>query len=156
MENNMVVRGRTASVVHRQPQVPDVETDRYYPAYDEERTGKLMDEVIAAVKDDRMNTKRAISADIAATARVQNQNDRVIAACERELRRRDLPDERRDELLDRMSRAADSTAYECASSREFQREQLDHCHKLPWKIFLFVATLVVGGVGGAALVRAAA
>ena len=27
------------------------------------------------------------SADIASTARVQNQNDRVIAACERELRR---------------------------------------------------------------------
>lgn len=108
MENNMAVRGRTAPVVHRQPQVSDVETDRYYPAYDEERTGKLMDEVIAAVKDDRM------------------------------------------------SRAADSTAYECASSREFQHEQLDHCHKLPWKILLFVATLVVGGVGGAALVRAAA
>ena len=156
MTDNMVVRGRTAPVVRRQPQVPDVETDRYYPAYDEERTGKLVDEVIAAVKDDRMNTKRAISADIAATARVQNQNDRVIAACERELRRRDLPDERRDELLDRMSRAADSTAYECASSREFQREQLDHSHKLPWRILLFIAGLAVGGIGGAAIARAAA
>lgn len=155
MENNIVVTGRTVPAARQQPQVPDVEMNRYYPAYDEVRTGKLMDEVIAAVKDDRMNTKRVISADIAATARVQNQNDRVIAACERELRR-DLPDERRDELLDRMSRAADSTAYESANSREFQREQLDHSHKLPWKILLFVATLVVGGVGGAAIVRAAA
>ncbi len=156
MTNNMVVTGRTAPVAHRQPQMPDVETDRYYPAYDAERTGKLVDEVIAAVKDDRMNTKRAISADIAATARVQNQNDRVIAACERELRRRDLPNERRDELLDRMSRAADSTAYESASSREFQREQLDHSHKLPWRILLFIAGLAVGGIGGAAIARAAA
>ena len=32
------------------------------------RTGKFVDEVIAAAKDDRMNTKRAISADIASTA----------------------------------------------------------------------------------------
>ncbi len=143
-------------MARRQPQMLDTETGRYYPAYDEERAGKFVNEVIAAVKDDRANTKRAISADIAATARVQNQNDRVIAACERELRRRDLPDERRDELLDRMSRAADSTAYESASSREFQREQLDHSHKLPWKILLFLAGLAVGGISGAALVRAAA
>lgn len=155
MENNMMIAGRTVPVAQRQPQMPDTETNRYYPVYGEERVGKLINEVIAAVKDDRVNTKRAISADIAATARVQNQNDRVIAACERELRRRDLPDERRDELLDRMSRAADSTACESASSREYQREQLEHSHKLPWKILLFVATLVVGGVGGAALVRAA-
>lgn len=156
MENNMMVAERTAPMARRQPQMLDTETSRYYSAYDEERAGKLVNEVIAAVKDDRANTKRAISADIAATARVQNQNDRVIAACERELRRRDLPDERRDELLDRMSRAADSTAYESASSREFQREQLDHSHKLPWKILLFLAGLAVGGIGGAALVRAAA
>ncbi len=156
MTNNMVVRRKTVPVVQRQLQTPDAEMDRYYPAYDEVRTEKLVDEVIAAVKDDRANTKRTISADIASTARVQNQNDRVIAACERELRRRELPDERRDELLDRMSRAADSTAYESASSREFQREQLDHSHKLSWKVLLFVAGIAVGGIGGATLIRAAA
>ncbi|NBJ90757.1 hypothetical protein [Acutalibacter sp. 1XD8-36] len=157
MENsNIVVTGRTAPVARRESQMPDAQTGQYYPAYDAKRTGKLVDEVIAAVKDDRANTKRAISADIASTARVQNQNDRVMAACERELRRRDLPDERRDELLDRMSRADDSTAFESASSREFQREQLDHSHKLSWKILLFLVGLAVGGIGSTALVRAAA
>ncbi len=84
---------------------------RSYPAYDEERAGKVVDEIIASVKNDRMNTKRAISADIASTSRVQNQNERVVAACERELRRHDLSDEWRDELLSRMSDAAQSTAY---------------------------------------------
>lgn len=156
MESNMVVTGRTTPMARRQPQMPDTEMGRYYPAYDEERAGKLINEVIGAMKDDRANTKRAISADIIATAKVQNQNDRVIATCERELRRRDLPDERRDELLDRMIRAADSTVYESASSRKFQREQLEHSHKLPWKILLFIAGLAVGGISGAAIARFAA
>lgn len=115
--------------------------------------GKLVDEVIAAIKDDHANTKCAISADIASTARVQTQNDQVIAVCERELRRRDLSDERRNELFDRMSRAAESTAYANADSREFQRQQLDHSHKLPWKIILSVVALAVGGT---ALIRATA
>lgn len=156
MADKIVVRERTTPEAQRQPQVLEVGTDRYNPSCDEVRTAKLVDEVIAAVKDDRTNTKRVISADIAAAARVQSQNERVIAACERELRRRDLSDERRDELLERMNRAAESTAYESASSRKFQSEQLDHSHKLPWKILLFLSGLAVGGFGGAALARVAA
>lgn len=155
MTDSMVVRESTAPMAQRQPQIPDAEDSRYYPVYDEKRTGKLVNEVIAAVKDDRMNNKRALAADTLATARVQNQNDRVITACEKELRR-DMPDERRDELFDRMCRACESSARESASSREFQRELLDHSHKLPWKIMLFVATFAVGVVGGAAIARAAA
>ena len=120
------------------------------------RTSKFVDEVIAAAKDDRMNTKRAISADIASTARVQNQNDRVIAACERELRRKDLSEESRDEILRCMSRAAESTSCESAASREFQREQLEHSHKLPWKLIGIGVLIVLGGVGGTALIKAAA
>ncbi len=128
---------------------------QYYPVNDV-RTGKFVDEVIAAAKDDRMNTKRAISADIASTARVQNQNDRVIAACERELRRKDLSEESRDEILRCMSRAAESTSCESAASREFQREQLEHSHKLPWKLIGIGVLIVLGGVGGTALIKAAA
>lgn len=120
------------------------------------RTGKYVDELISAAKDDRVNTKRAISADIASTARVQNQNDRVIAICERELRRRDLSEERRDILLQYMSRAAESTAYESSASREFQREQLNHSHKLPWKLIGMGFLIVLGGVGGTALIKATA
>lgn len=115
---------------------------RLYQAYDMQ-TGKFVDEVIAAAKDDRMNTKRAIAADIASTARVQNQNDRVIAACERELRRRDLSEEARNEILHCMNKAAESTSYESTASREFQREQLDHSHNLPWKL-IGIGVLIVG------------
>lgn len=156
MTNDIMDKDNTVPVALNRLQGIDVESPQNYPMYDEIRTGKLVDEVIATVKDDRTNTKRAISADIASTARVQNQNDRVIAACERELRQRDLSDERRDELLDRMSRAAESTAYANADSREFQRQQLDHSQKLPWKIMLFVAALAVGGISGTVLIRAAA
>ena len=90
-----------------------------------------------------MNTKRAIAADIASTARVQNQNDRVIAACERELRRRDLSEEARNEILHCMNKAAESTSYESTASREFQREQMDHSHNLPWKL-IGIGVLIVG------------
>lgn len=127
-----------------------------YCPVNEVQTGKFVDEVIAAAKDDRMNTKRAISADIASTARVQNQNDRVIAACEQELRRKDLSEESRDEILRCMSRAAESTACESAASREFQREQLEHSHKLPWKLIGIGVLIVLGGVGGRALIKIAA
>lgn len=124
----------------------------YRPEYDEKRVGKYIDEVIAAAKDDRTNTKRAILADIASTARVQNQNDRFMDACERELRRKDLPESRREELLADMKEAAASSAYANAASREFQREQLDHSHKLPWKLIGAGAILLLGG---AALIRVA-
>ena len=147
-EDNMPVVPGEAYPAHSDPV-------QYYPVNDV-RTGKFVDEVIAAAKDDRMNTKRAISADIASTARVQNQNDRVIAACERELRRKDLSEESRDEILRCMSRAAESTSCESAASREFQREQLDHSHKLPWKLIGVGILIVLGGVGGTALIKVAA
>ena len=152
----MTVRPETTSTARCGAQPAPINQFRPYPVYDEKQTGKLIDEVIAAAKDDRMNTKRCISADIATTARVQNQNERVIEACERELRRKDLPEERRAEVLGIMSRAAESSAYESAASREYQKEQLEHSHKLPWKILGWGAVILFGGIGGAALLRAAA
>lgn len=156
MENKMTVRPETTPTARCGAQPAPINQFRPYPVYDEKQTGKLIDEVIAAAKDDRMNTKRCISADIAATARVQNQNERVIEACERELRRKDLPEERRAEVLGIMSRATESSAYESAASREYQKEQLEHSHKLPWKILGWGAVILFGGIGGAALLRAAA
>ena len=126
---------------------------QFYPASNGQ-IGKFVDEVVAASKDDRMNTKRAISADIASTARVQNQNNRIIEACERELRRRDLPEGRRAELIECMSKAAQSTDVECAASREFQREQLSHSHKLPWKLIGISVIIAFGCIGGTALAKA--
>ena len=144
MTNDMtIVRQNTPAVQANYP--ADVNQNICHLEYDEKRAGKYIDEVIAAAKDDRTNTKRAISADVAATARVQNQNDRVIAACERELIRKDLTESRREELLADMKEAAASSAYANAASREFQREQLDHSHKLPWKLIGAGAVLFLGG-----------
>ena len=127
-----------------------------YPVYDEERAGKFADEVISAIKDDRMLTKRAVSADIASTARVQAQNDAFITVCERELRRRDLSEERREELIDMINDARQSSADSEAESRAFQQEQLNHLHKLPWRLLLAAGCILVGRFGGPALLRAVA
>lgn len=117
---------------------------------------KVADELIAAVKDDRMNMKRVISADIASDARVQNQNAQVIQACERELRRKDLSDASRDHILGIMSDVAKSTSYESASSRNFQDKQLSYSHRLPWRIIGISVLLAISGAGSVALVRHAA
>ena len=86
MTNEITVANDNMPVVPGEAYPINSEPVQYYPVSNV-RTGKFVDEVIAAAKDDRMNTKRAISADIASTARAHNHNDRVIAACERELRR---------------------------------------------------------------------
>ena len=155
MNNKMTVKTETAPSTRCGVQLAPINQFRSYPVHDEKQTGKLIDEVIAAAKDDRMNTKRSISADIAATARVQNQNERVIEACERELRRKDLPEERRTEVLGIMSKAAESSTYESIASREYQKELLEHSHKLPWKILGWGAVILFGGIGGSLLLRAA-
>lgn len=122
----------------------------------EDRMCKFVGEVIGAAKDDRTNTKRAISADIASAARVQNQNDRVIAACEKELQRKDLSEDSREELIRCMSKAAESTSDISKASREFQREQLNHSHNIPLEFIGIGMLIFVGGVGGWALIKATA
>lgn len=156
MENEIIVKPDTTPVINCEVQNANDDQLQCYPSYEDERQCKLVDEIIAAVKDDRMNTKRAISADIAATAMVQNQNERVIEACERELRRRDLHEERRAELFEIMSRAATSTANESAASREFQKKQLDHSNKLPLKILVWSTLVIILGIGGKACLKGTA
>lgn len=136
---------------------PALAEEIYYPQtsiFDWERASKLVDEVISAVKDDRMNTKKAISADIASTARVQNQNDRVIDACERELRRRDLTEDQRIEILNHMSQAAEATVAAIEASRAFQKERLGYLHKLPIKLLAGVTVVALLGFSGRALLHA--
>lgn len=151
MTNKMVDKENALSASQGRNQVIDTRKNCCYPVYTDVRTGKLFDEVIGAVRDDRANTKRALSSDIASTARVQNQNERVIVICEKELRQQNLTDERRDELLDRISKAAESTARANEESREFQRRQLEHSHKLPWKIIGAIVGIMVLGIGGVAI-----
>ena len=154
--STMTVNRRANLATHNDPQPLDQVYYERYAVYDEERAGKFADEMLSAIKDDRMLTKRSVSADIASTARVQTQNDAFIAICEWELRRRDLSEERREELIDMANDARRSSADSEAGSRAFQREQLDHLHKLPWRLLLVVGCILIGDVGGTALLRAAA
>lgn len=119
----------------------------YHPA-ESNQLSMIMDEVINSAKDERINSKRALSADIASTARAQNQNDRVLAAYERELQREGLSQERRDEILKAMRTITESTARENAASREFQKEQLNNSHK---RLFEFMGTAIIFVMVGSTL-----
>lgn len=154
--DKVAVRKSTNMVTRNNPQPLDQVYNQRFLVADEERVGKYADEVIGAIKDDRMLTKRSVSADIASTARVQAQNGAFIAVCERELRRRDLSEERREELVDMINDARQSSANSEAESRAFQQEQLDHLHKLPWRLLLVVGCVLIGGIGGTTLLRVAA
>lgn len=110
MANEMTVNNTQVPSVPKATVPCRIERTHRYPVVDQERAGKIMDEVIGSIKDTRLDTKRAISADIAATARVQNQNDRLLAVYENELRRKDLPEGQREEILNEMSRIATVSA----------------------------------------------
>lgn len=103
---------------------------------------KFADEFIAAEKEDRLNTRRGISANKALTEKVLNQSDRVIAAYERELQRNDISEEIRKECLQGMTKTIESSTREYAASREFLREQLNHSHNHPQKLIVTSVALI--------------
>ena len=129
---------------------------RMNSVFDNAVAGKIIEEFILASKDDRINTKRSISADIASTVRVQNQNAQTINACKQELRRKDLTEEQRVAIIENMVRAAESTSAVNKDSRAFQQKQLEHSHNLTLRILGGIVLLVLGGLGGAAIARAVA
>ena len=153
MNNNEIIS--YDSTIATQENSYDVITNTHsnYPNYDREQHSKVITEIISAVKDDRISTKRAISAEIASSARAQNQNERIITACEKELRRHDLSDSQRQELLNRMCSAAESTSQINLESREFIATQIDKSHKLPFQILGLVTLLTLGGICGHAMLR---
>lgn len=117
-----------------------------YSVLDNVLVGKIVDEVFAQITDDRINTKHIIYEDISSTKNTQKQYERIIAACEQELRNKNISNERRNEILDCMIRMAESSDYAIRQSREFQHEQLDHLRKKSWIIagtclFLFCGTI---------------
>ena len=156
MANDMIIQEKATPIVGKNHRSMTVNKPHSSAMYDQERTGKLMDEAIGGIKDLRLNTKHALSADNAATARVQNQNDRAIAVYERELRRKDLSPERRDQLVDYIAEARQSSATVCSQSRAFQSKYLDKTGKIIGWVIGGALLLVGGGIGGAALLRARA
>ena len=116
----------------------------YLSEHIQENTQKAFDEFIAECKDDRLTTKKVISADVASRCKVQNQNDRVISNCERELRKPGLSEDYRRELMNRIAECRKSTESVDKESREFEKQELHHLHKLP--------VALAGSVGGVVIV----
>lgn len=81
----------------------------YEPILDDGRIDGIFSEVLAWIRDNRTNTKRAISSAATARKQIQEQNMRLFNAYESELQRPGLTDERRDELLDKMDKTAESS-----------------------------------------------
>ena len=79
---------------------------------------------------------------------MQNQNDRLFAVYENKLRKKDLTEGRREEILNEMSRIASVSANESVESRAFQSEQLDREHKLSRWIKGDLFLLIGCGIGG--------
>lgn len=114
-----------------------------------DKMSDLMDEMVSSVKDCRLNTKRVISADIASTARIQSQYGLYVAACERELCKKDLTEETRKEILSNMFEACKASEMAGMEGRDFQREELELSRTLPWKIFgVLISIIAAGYIGG--------
>ena len=114
-----------------------------YPIYDPTPPCTVFNEIITSYKDDRINTKRAISGSIASTEAVHTQNSRIIDMCDRELKRKDLTNEQRIELIHISQQAAISTADSDRENREFVREEAKHSHRAFYG-FVFGIILFVG------------
>lgn len=130
---------------------PVVENGPGEPALGEEQIGGILDEVLAWIKDDRMNTVRAISSDAASRKMVQKQNHELVMACSATLQREgsNLTIAQKLDLIDKMSEATTSTERVDARSRTFQHEQLSHSHRRSKQLPIFVMAMMLG-VGGAA------
>lgn len=135
MSNDMILKESTTPTVNNNESADNVGQIQNYPVYKDASIEKVVDEMFAAMKDDRINTKRALAADNASKERVQEHNSRVIAACERELKRKDITEDERILILQMMNERAESTADESAASRNYQEKQLEYSHKQPWKVF---------------------
>ncbi|MBP3884640.1 MAG: hypothetical protein J6D54_06860 [Olsenella sp.] len=146
--NEIIRRGSGTSQI--ETNAAAIEGDTSGQVFDEERIVSIVGEVIAWAKDDRLNTKRAISSDTASRAMVQKQNGQLVDVCESMLQRDDLTNEQRLDILNKMCAAASSTERVDEESRAFQREQLSYSHKRSGQL-LTLGAIVVLGVGGAAL-----
>lgn len=114
---------------------------------DREYTSKILNEVLVSLKDDHLKTKKAIEAQISSENLVQKQNDRFIAACEKELCTQKLTMERRKEILDTMKDVTYQSSQVHFQGMEFQKEELDHLHRHH--------LLVVGSIAAVVIVTAA-
>lgn len=108
------------------------------------RIDSLFEEVLAWMRDDRTNTKRAITSAVATRRMIQEQNMQLMNAYESELKRPDLTVERRRELLDMMDKTAESGKRADSEIGAFLNEQVSHSHSRSGQLLILVAVAVVG------------
>lgn len=104
------------------------------PERDDEWEQNMPQELLAALKDGRANTKKAIAASIKSAEYVMEQNAHALEIYGRQLRKNDLPDEERARLIELVEMARKSTEDTQKDSQEFQREQLSHSHRMVYSI----------------------
>lgn len=124
----------------------------YDSTIDEQRMGSLCDEIIAIIKDDRTNTKKAINSDSNSRSMALKQNDILMKCYESEFRREDTTDEQRASLLNKMEETAASSARIDEKSRSFQEAQLSYSHKRSSQL-IGCGALMAFGIGAYGLYR---
>ena len=112
----------------------------------QDHTAELPGEMLAYFKDSRLNSKRAITTSCESTKRIQDQNQKVIDMCERELKRKDLPEKRREALLDQASQAAASSTASDRDHRAFINEEQRRFERNRWWFLGLVVVVLFGGV----------
>ncbi len=110
----------------------------------QDQMAELPGEMLAYFKDSRLNTKKVIAASCESTKRVQDQNQKVIDMCERELKRKDLSEDQRTALLDQASQAAASSTASDNDHRAFVNEEQRRSERNRWWLLSFVAVILFG------------
>lgn len=93
MENNnqlkVIPSATPTTEVMRSRVIPSQSSEQQKPNATDSLS-EIPSEVLNSFKDSRQNSKKAISASTESTKRVQEQNQKVIDMCDRELKRKDL------------------------------------------------------------------
>lgn len=121
----------------------------YEQILDDGRIDGIFGEAIAWIRDDRTNTKRAITSAVASRRMIQEQTMKLMNACESEFQRPGLTVERRRELLDMMGKIAESGKRADSEMGAFLNEQVSYSHSRSGQLLFLVAVAVVG-ISGAA------
>ena len=129
-----------AIVIHDRP---------YEQILDDGRIDGIFGEALAWIRDDRTNTKRAITSAVTARRMIQERNMQLMNAYESELQRPGLTVERRRKLLDMMDKTAESGKQADSEIGAFLNEQVSYSHRRSGQLLILVAVAAVG-VGGAA------
>ena len=141
--SEIMKRGSSPSQI--EDSAPVVENRPYEHAPDEEQIDSVFSEVLLWIRDDRVNTMRAILSDAASRKMVQKQNHELVRACNATLQREgpNLTTAQQLDLIEKMGEATVSTEQIDARSRAFQREQLSHSHRRSGQLSVFVMAMIL-------------